>query len=186
MKHRMGAVEGWVVTHDGETIKTGFPTDFEAVKWLHGRHSYSVDHAVKYEGYDVVFVRGGKVEYSYKQEAMKKAKPREELTPEELAQEFELAVRRAFVEVYGVPKDLEKVERSILSSYSPKGQRLAWTSPDPKAVLVLTEFAWVDEPYNDEQSAEKWDEVKSLLQSRGWERAGWDSINPAVQMVYFD
>lgn len=186
MKHRMGAVEGWVVTHDGETIKTGFPTDFEAVAWLHKRHSYSVDHAVKYEGYDVVLVRDGKVEYSYKKEVQKKAKPRNKLTPDELAQEFELAVRRAFVEVYGAPKDLEKVERSILSSYSPKGRRLGWTDPDPKVVLVLTEFAWVEEPFRDDESVEKWGQVLSLLRSRGWHDSHWDSINMGVQMVFYD
>lgn len=185
MKHRMGAVEGWAVTHDGETLKAGFSTDFEAVKWLHNRHSSSVDHAVKYEGYDVVLVRGGKVEYSYKQESKKKAKPRDQLTPDELAQEFELAVRRAFVEVYGVPKDLEKVERSILSSYSPKGRELAWKDASPKLVIVITEFAWVEDPYTDKDSLEKWNDIASLLQSRGWKGANWDSINSGVHVVFF-
>lgn len=70
--HRMGAVEGWVVTHDGETIKSGFKNDFDAVNWLHKRHSYSVDHAVRHEGYDIVLVKNGKVAYSYKREALKR------------------------------------------------------------------------------------------------------------------
>jgi hypothetical protein len=68
----LGAVEGWVVTHDGETIKTGFKSDFEAVNWLHKRHSFSVDHAVKHEGYDIVLIENGKVTYSYKQDAKKR------------------------------------------------------------------------------------------------------------------
>jgi len=69
---RMGAVEGWVVTHDGETLKAGFKNDSEAVSWLHKRHSYSVDHAVKYEGYDIVLVENGKVAYSYKRDSGRK------------------------------------------------------------------------------------------------------------------
>jgi hypothetical protein len=69
---RLGVVEGWVVTHDGETIKSGFRDDFEAVNWMHRRHSFSVDHAVQYEGYDIVLVRDGKVVYSYKREAQRK------------------------------------------------------------------------------------------------------------------
>lgn len=68
---QLGAVEGWVVTHDGETIKTGFASDFDAVDWLHKRHSFSVDHAVRHEGYDIVLIENGKVTYSYKQEARK-------------------------------------------------------------------------------------------------------------------
>jgi hypothetical protein len=73
-KHRMGAVEGWVVTHDGETVKTGFKNDGEAMKWLHDNHSYSVDHAVKHEGYDIVLVQGGKVEWSYKRDILGKGR----------------------------------------------------------------------------------------------------------------
>lgn len=65
---RLGAVEGWVVTRDGETLKTGFPDETAAVKWLHDRHSFSVDHAVRYEGYDVVRIKDGKVDYSYRRE----------------------------------------------------------------------------------------------------------------------
>lgn len=68
----MGAVEGWVVTHDGETLKSALKTDFEAVEWLHQRHGYSVDHAVRHEGYDIVLVKNGKVEYSYRKEMMER------------------------------------------------------------------------------------------------------------------
>lgn len=70
MNFTLGVVEGWVVTHDGETIKSGFQSDGEAMKWLHNRHSYSVDHAVKYEGYDIVLVQGGNVKWSYKRDAI--------------------------------------------------------------------------------------------------------------------
>jgi hypothetical protein len=62
----MGAVEGWAVTHDGETLKSGFKDDFEAVAWIHKRQSQSVDWAVKHAGYDIVLVRDGKVAYSFR------------------------------------------------------------------------------------------------------------------------
>ena len=72
MSVRLGAVEGWVVTREGETLKTGFKNDFEAVNWMHRRHSFSVDHAIQYEGYDIVLVKDGKVAYSYKQAAQER------------------------------------------------------------------------------------------------------------------
>jgi len=72
---RMGFVEGWVVTHDGETVKAGFVSDGEAMAWLHRQHSYSVDHAVRHEGYDIVFVQEGKVEWSYKRDALREDRP---------------------------------------------------------------------------------------------------------------
>lgn len=69
-KPRMGAVEGWAVTHDGETLKSGFASDVDAMHWLHRRHSYSVDHAVRHEGYDIVLVEGGVVRRSYKRDVL--------------------------------------------------------------------------------------------------------------------
>lgn len=71
----MGAAEGWVVTHDGETIKAGFKDDFAAAHWLHNRYPGSVDHAVRYAGYDIVLIRNGKVITSYLQE-QKKERPK--------------------------------------------------------------------------------------------------------------
>ncbi|MDD5305589.1 MAG: hypothetical protein PHS14_21020, partial [Elusimicrobia bacterium] len=52
MKSRRNPVEGWVVTRDGETLKTGFKNHLAAMGWLHRHTSTSVDHAVKHEGYD--------------------------------------------------------------------------------------------------------------------------------------
>lgn len=63
-------VEGWVVTRDGETLKTGFANHLTAMGWLHRQTSTSVDHAVKHEGYDIVEVRGGKVVQSYKRDVI--------------------------------------------------------------------------------------------------------------------
>lgn len=69
---QMGAVKGWVVTHDGETLKAGFKNDGEAMRWLHNEYHGSVDHAVRHAGYDIVLVKDGKVAYSYKREALKR------------------------------------------------------------------------------------------------------------------
>jgi hypothetical protein len=71
----MGFVEGWVVTHDGETIQSGFATDGQAMAWLHRAHPYSVDHAVRYEGFDIVLVQEGKVKWSYKRHIIGKERP---------------------------------------------------------------------------------------------------------------
>lgn len=68
----MGAVEGWVITHDGETLKSGLQNVLDAINWIHKNHSYSADHAVRHEGYDIVHVRGGKVDWSYKRDLLDK------------------------------------------------------------------------------------------------------------------
>lgn len=70
MKRRAGnPVDGWAVTQDGETLVNGLKTEIDAVKWMHKRHSYSIDYAVRNEGYDIVLVKGGKPIYSYKRDA---------------------------------------------------------------------------------------------------------------------
>lgn len=184
LRHRMGAVEGWAVTRDGETVKTGFGTDGEAMKWIHDRHSFSVDHAVEHEGYDIVLVRDGKVGWSYKRDVV--GKRRQSMSPVEYAAAFEQAVRAAFVEVYSPPHEPTYVDRSILSSYFQRGEKLGWTRPDPHVVLILTEFAWVSEPYTSQEDMAKWETVANLLKARGWPKPWFDSINAAVQIVYSD
>lgn len=105
--------------------------------------------------------------------------------PDTLALEFEDAVRQVFVDVYGPPEHAAVVERSIRSSYLPEGKKLGWAEPDPTTVVILTEFGWVHDPYLSKEDHEKWDSVARLLQERGWRKATWDSVNPAVQAVYF-
>lgn len=184
VRHRLGAVEGWTVTHDGETMKSGLATDAEAMKWLHDRHSYSVDHAVLHEGYDIVHIKGGKVEWSYKRDVARKR--RKDMAPLEYATAFQEAARTAFIEVYGTPEKADVIDRSILSSYLERGQKLGWTRPDPHVVLVLTEFSWVRDPFYSREDMEKWENVANLLLARGWPRPWFDSINPAVHVVYSD
>jgi hypothetical protein len=104
--------------------------------------------------------------------------------PASQAEVWENAVRQAFVDVYGAPKDLGVVERTIRSSDLPEGRKLGWTKADPDVVLVMTESAWVQEPYSSKQDHDNWDRVIELLKSRGWTSAGWDSINAAVQVVF--
>lgn len=59
--------EGWAVTHDGETLKqfgVGTAAANAAFAWLQKRQGQSVDWAIRYSGYDIVNVEGGKVVYS--------------------------------------------------------------------------------------------------------------------------
>lgn len=179
----LGAVEGWVVTRDGETLKTGFASENEAFKWIHDNTSQSWDRAIRYEGYDVVLVRGGRVEYSAKQEQIKERKKR---SPEELAEEFEQAVRQAFTDVFGEPKKPETKERAIRSSYLETGRKQGWTDPRHNVVLVGTEYGWFDDMFGSGPDWNHWENVADLLKARGWRNAWFDSINPAVHVVYWE
>lgn len=182
-RSQLGAVEGWVVTHDGETLKT-FPDQFAAIAWLHRRHSYSVDHAVRYEGYDIVFVRGGKVEWSYRRDSPVLRESTVPEAPETAAKRFENAVREAFVEVYGSPRDPETVETTVVSSFSERGRGLGWVKEaDPRVVIVLTEHAWISDPWASQEDQDNWNRAMAILRGRGWGHVWWDSINPGVQIV---
>jgi hypothetical protein len=182
MSIRMGAVEGWVVTRDGETLKTGFKSESDAFGWLQRHQSQSIDWAIRYAGYDIVRVLDGKVVRSYRKE-MEARRSLE--SPEQIANDFEHAVRRAFIDVYGEPKDLSIVERSIRSSYLEKGRRQGWTEPSPNVVLVGTEYAWVPDMFASEEDWERWSQVAELLKSRGWRNAWFDSVNAGVHIVYW-
>lgn len=104
--------------------------------------------------------------------------------PASQAEVWEKAVRQAFVDVYGPPAKLGMVEDVVRSSDLPDGKRLGWTKADPDTALVLTEYGWVNDPYFSKEEHGKWDRVIELLKSRGWSSAGWDSINPGVQVVF--
>lgn len=97
---------------------------------------------------------------------------------------FQTAVREAFIHVYGAPRDHGTVFRSIRSSYLPEGKRLEWTEPHVHTVLVLTEHAWVEDPFSSQDDRQKWGAVVDRLVARGWKDAGWDSINSAVHVVF--
>lgn len=99
---------------------------------------------------------------------------------------FEGSVRRTFIKVFGKPHQPDTLKRSIVSSYLENGRSLGWTKPDPGAVLVLTAFAWVQEPYRSNADYAGWGRAAELLQKDGWRGASWDSINAAVQIVFVD
>lgn len=51
-------METYTVTRDGRTLAT-FTTDYQAWAYLHRIQGQSVFHAVKYEGYDIIYPDGG-------------------------------------------------------------------------------------------------------------------------------
>jgi len=66
---------GWAVTQDGETLKhfgPGTKGANAAFAWLHKRQGQSVDWSIRYSGYDIVNVEGGKVVYSGRRSFLKK------------------------------------------------------------------------------------------------------------------
>ena len=66
----LGAVEGWVVTRDGETIAGPFGHENEPFEWLQRYQSQSWDWAIRHEGYDVVHVENGQVTWSYRRDQL--------------------------------------------------------------------------------------------------------------------
>lgn len=49
------------ISRDGQHLIT-VSDQFELLRWFHREHSYSIDHAVRYEGYSVTDEAGDKVE----------------------------------------------------------------------------------------------------------------------------
>lgn len=50
----------FTITRDGQHIKT-VSDEFELLRWFHREHSYSIAHAVRYEGYAVLDEAGNRV-----------------------------------------------------------------------------------------------------------------------------
>lgn len=181
------ATDYWAVTQYGETLHT-FPTELAAWNWLHGNTSSSLDWAVRNSGYDIVHVKDGKPVSSYRQDVLVPRIAKAvagKISQEEAAELFEESVQDAFTKVYGFPQDLSVIGHSILSSFSREGKKLGWTEPSPNVVLVLTEYAWIPDIYRSKEDFENWIQVGEMLRSMGWPNAGTDSINPAVQVVYW-
>jgi len=103
---------------------------------------------------------------------------------DEIADQFTAAVRTAFSEVYESPADLNKLH-SVLPTWSDRGVRLGWHDPDPGVVLVLTEFAWIRDPWSSTEDHQKWEIAMALLRNRGWNNVAFESINSAVHIVYW-
>lgn len=47
----------FTITRDGQPITT-VADQFALLRWFHRQHSYSIDHAVRYEGYAVLDEQG--------------------------------------------------------------------------------------------------------------------------------
>lgn len=105
---------------------------------------------------------------------------------EEFAQAFTAAVQDAFVKVYGPPAKEEHLS-SVRPSWGLDSVKQAWVKqPDPRVVVVGTEYGWIDDPYRSSADNKKWDKVSKILTSEGWGDVHWESINPAVHIVYID
>lgn len=48
------------IARDGQHIVT-VSDEFELLRWFHRQHSYSIDHAVRWEGYSVTDENGASV-----------------------------------------------------------------------------------------------------------------------------
>ena len=47
----------FTISRDGEELTT-VTGEFELMRWFHHRHSYSLHHAVTYEGYEITDQKG--------------------------------------------------------------------------------------------------------------------------------
>jgi hypothetical protein len=77
---RRNPPEGWVVTQDGETLKTFGPSQQGAngaYEWLQKYQTKSIQRACLDEGYDIVYVSNGKVSYSMRRDFLVKTNPRQ-------------------------------------------------------------------------------------------------------------
>jgi hypothetical protein len=104
---------------------------------------------------------------------------------EEFAQAFTAAVQDAFVKVYGPPAKEEHLS-SVRPSWGLDSVKQGWHDPDPRVVVVGTEYGWVDDPYRSAADNRKWEKVQKILTDEGWGNVHWESINPAVHIVYID
>lgn len=104
---------------------------------------------------------------------------------EEFSRAFTAAVQDAFVKVYGPPAKEEHLQ-SVRPSWSEAGVKQGWHDPDPRVVIVGTEVGWISDPYRSTPDNKKWNKVEEILEEEGWGDVHWESINPAVHIVYID
>ena len=184
---RLGATDEWAVTQYGETLQR-FPSEIQAMNWLHANTSSSIDWAVRNSGYDIVHMQDGKVISSYRQDVLvpriKKAVAGK-IDEESAAELFEESVQDAFTKVYGFPRDISVIGESIRSSFSEDEKKLGWTKPDPAVVVVGTEYAWIRDMMSGNEDFQKWEKVAEILRAMGWPNAWFDSINAGVHVVYW-
>lgn len=103
---------------------------------------------------------------------------------DDFAKEFEAAVRKAFSRVYGKPRDLVTSE-SIRTSWSDVSVAQGWQNPDPRVVVIGTEYGWISDPWSSVRNEHKlWEKAMQYLREDGWDDVNFESINAAVHTVY--
>jgi hypothetical protein len=105
---------------------------------------------------------------------------------DDFAKQFEDAVRAAFVQAYGRPSNPDAL-RSIRSTWSEESVKQGWKDPDPRVVLIGSEYGWVRDPWStdDEDNQQKaWAMAMEILKEDGWGDVAWESINAGVHYVY--
>ena len=106
---------------------------------------------------------------------------------DDFAKEFADAVRDAFVDVYGRAPNAEAFEKSVVPTWSDKGVAVGWQdNPDPRVALVFTERGWIRDPWTSSQDHRNWEKAAEILMKADWGNVRFDSINPAVHIVFID
>ena len=105
---------------------------------------------------------------------------------EQFANDFADAVRDAFAEVYGPPKDDPLTWSSVRPTWSDKGVAQGWHDPDPRVALVGTEYSWIQDMWRSGEDHALWEAVAAKLTADGWGNVAFDSINPGIHIVFID
>jgi hypothetical protein len=105
---------------------------------------------------------------------------------DDIAKQFEDAVRDAFVQVYGMPGNPDTL-LSIWPTWSDEGVGQGWHDPDPGVVLISTEYGWISDPwsYEDRHAHRRWEQTMDVLRAAGWDNVNFESINAGVHYVYW-
>jgi hypothetical protein len=104
---------------------------------------------------------------------------------DDIAKQFEDAVRKAFSRVYGPPRD-QDVSQSVRSSWSDASVKQGWHDPDPGVVIIGTEYGWIADPWSYDRNEHKnWEKAMDHLRKAGWDDVNFESINSAVHYVYW-
>lgn len=104
---------------------------------------------------------------------------------DDIAKQFEDAVRKAFIRIYGQPRDQDTSE-SVRSSWSDVSVNQGWHDPDPGVVIIGTEYGWIADPWSTVRNEHKnWEKAMEYLRKDGWDNVNFESINAAVHYVYW-
>ncbi len=103
---------------------------------------------------------------------------------EAIATQFADAVRSAFTEVYGEPRDPE-YKQAVWPTWSDHGIDVGWHDPDPGVVLIFSEYMWILDPWTSSEDHKLWEKAMKILEDKGWNRTAFESINAGVHIVYW-